>query len=310
MNDIVVIGSTFIDCKGFVGEGYEPEGRNRGEINFVHGGVARNVAENLSHFGSLVTLVSSVDETAQSVEIIKRLKECHVNTEYIAKEKNGLGKWILLDDKNGSQIASLSSLADARIIEGIIAKYGDEIIKKAQCVVLETDISEFVTKTVTLIAKKYDKKLFVISASMAFSLKDAQYYSLSECFVCNHLEAQKLLGEDTYDLLPGEMLSILDKGIKKLNINSMIITMGENGAVYKNKRTGEAGYQPAIKTEAIDTSGAGDAFFSAIVYSLLIGDNLSDAVKKATKIASLTVQSIQNVSEDLDKKRNVMCFGE
>ena len=37
---IVVIGSTFVDIKGFPQDTYIPDGRNVGRIEYVHGGVA------------------------------------------------------------------------------------------------------------------------------------------------------------------------------------------------------------------------------------------------------------------------------
>ena len=40
---IVVIGAAFVDIKGFPKDNYIANGRNVGRIEYVHGGVARNV---------------------------------------------------------------------------------------------------------------------------------------------------------------------------------------------------------------------------------------------------------------------------
>ena len=40
---IVVMGATFVDIKGFPVDAYIPTGRNVGYIEYVHGGVSRNV---------------------------------------------------------------------------------------------------------------------------------------------------------------------------------------------------------------------------------------------------------------------------
>ena len=42
-NGIVVIGAVFVDIKGFPEDIYIPDGRNAGRIEYIHGGVSRNV---------------------------------------------------------------------------------------------------------------------------------------------------------------------------------------------------------------------------------------------------------------------------
>ena len=45
---IVVIGAVFVDIKGYPLSTYIPGGRNAGRVEQVHGGVSRNVAEDMS----------------------------------------------------------------------------------------------------------------------------------------------------------------------------------------------------------------------------------------------------------------------
>ena len=46
---IVVVGNVFVDIKGFPDNQYIPSGRNAGRIEIVHGGVGRNVAEDIAN---------------------------------------------------------------------------------------------------------------------------------------------------------------------------------------------------------------------------------------------------------------------
>ena len=57
----------------------------------------------------------------------------------------------------------------------------------------------------------------------------------------------------------------------KFDIKSLIITNGADGAVYYDKTAGDCGHQPAIKTTVVDSTGAGDAFFSGAVGALSKG---------------------------------------
>ena len=50
-NGIVVVGAIFVDIKGFPQNTYIPDGRNAGYIEYIHGGVARNVVEDIANLG-------------------------------------------------------------------------------------------------------------------------------------------------------------------------------------------------------------------------------------------------------------------
>ena len=48
-NGIIVLGAVFVDIKGFPEGAYIPDGRNAGKVKYVHGGVSRNVVEDIAN---------------------------------------------------------------------------------------------------------------------------------------------------------------------------------------------------------------------------------------------------------------------
>ena len=46
---IVVIGAVFVDIKGYPEGAFIPTGRNAGSVEQIHGGVGRNVAEDIAN---------------------------------------------------------------------------------------------------------------------------------------------------------------------------------------------------------------------------------------------------------------------
>ena len=72
MPGTVVMGVIFVDIKGFPFGEYHATGTNLGSIRFVHGGVARNVAEDMARIGSPVTFVPLGDTTPMSREAMER----------------------------------------------------------------------------------------------------------------------------------------------------------------------------------------------------------------------------------------------
>jgi len=91
-----------------------------------------------------------------------------------------------------------------------------------------------------------------------------------------------------------ELQKVLVNYVMMAGIPSMVITLGDRGSVYYDSRTREKGYQPAFKTEVVDSSGAGDAFFSGTVMGLVRGRPLGEAVAYGTRVASWTLQVEEN----------------
>jgi pseudouridine kinase len=84
-------------------------------------------------------------------------------------------------------------------------------------------------------------------------------------------------------------------------MGSMVVTLGEKGAVYYNPQTKEVGYQPVFPVKLVDSSGAGDAFFSGTVMEIIKGLSLKEAVICGTKVAGWTIESTENTNPELPK---------
>ena len=90
------------------------------------------------------------------------------------------------------------------------------------------------------------------------------------------------------------MEKILAGCLEKANIDSMVITMGGEGAVYA-ERGGKSGFCPARKVQVRDTTGAGDSFCAGVVSGLTYGCDLSESVEIGTRLAASVVTSSENV---------------
>ena len=98
---IVVIGAVFVDIKGYPLSTYIPGGRNAGRIEQVHGGVSRNVAEDIANVELRPTFVCLVDDTGMGQDVINKLDNHKVNTRYIQKVPDGMGTWLAIFDNDG-----------------------------------------------------------------------------------------------------------------------------------------------------------------------------------------------------------------
>ena len=258
---IVVIGAVFVDIKGYPLSTYIPGGRNAGRMEQVHGGVSRNVAEDIANVELRPTFVSLVDDTGMGQDVIDKLENHKVNTKYIQRVPDGMGTWLAIFNNDGDVHAAISKRPDTTPLTKVLEEQGDEIFKDCDSIALELDLEKDTVKQTLRCAKKYGKKVFAAVSNMSIAMERRDFLQQIDCFVCNQQEAGLLFSDD-YDHLDAEqMCKVLAANVHSANIPSMVVTMGDKGAVYA-KSNGECGIVPAKKVDVIDTTGAGDAFFA------------------------------------------------
>ena len=291
---IVVIGAIFVDIKGFPLDAYIPNGRNAGRIEYIHGGVSRNVVEDIANVELRPTLVSIVDESALGQDVLTRLQNHKVNTDYILKRPNGMGTWLAVFNENGDVAGSISQRPDLMPLYDLLLKKGDEIISQCDSIVLEADINKEIVKLVFDLADKYNKKVYSIVSNISIALERRDLLKKFDCFICNEQEAGMLFNDDFSKTSPKELVKIIAEKIKTAKIPALVVTMGGKGSVFANNQ-GESGICPAKKVHVNDTTGAGDAFCSGVAIGLTYGKTLEESVKIGTALASSVIVSNENV---------------
>lgn len=291
---IVVIGAVFVDIKGYPEAAFIPTGRNAGRVEQIHGGVGRNVAEDVANCELRPTFISLVDESGVSADVIKKLNNHRVNTRYIRAVEDGLGTWLAVFDNDGDVYASVSKRPNLRPIADILDQHGDEIFRDADSVIIEIDIDKEVVKRVFRLAEKYGKKVYAVVSNMSIALERRDFLQSIDCFVCNVQEAGILFSDDYSGLPPEQMCKTLAQKVHDARIPSMIVTMGGEGAVYASLE-GDAGHCPARKVAVNDTTGAGDAFCAGVSIGLTYGKSLREACEIGSHLAASVIVTSENV---------------
>ncbi|MDD6721479.1 MAG: PfkB family carbohydrate kinase [Clostridiales bacterium] len=291
---IVVLGAVFVDIKGYPSEVYIPGGRNAGRVEQVHGGVSRNIAEDIANVELRPTFISLVDDSGAGADVIKKLKSHKVNTDYIRVTPNGMGTWLAVFGNNGDVEAAISKRPDLHPILDTLIEHGDEIFSQADSISLEIDIDKDIVKQVFMLAEKYGKPVYAVVSNMRIAVERRDFLRSTHCFVCNQQEAGILFSDDYSDKAPEEMADILAERIKAARIQRMIVTMGEHGAVYATI-DGEKGICPAKKVDVKDTTGAGDAFFAGATIGLTYGKTIQEACEIGTRLAASVICTSENV---------------
>ena len=291
---ITVIGAAFVDIKGFPDDTYYPTGRNVGRIEYVHGGVARNVVEDIANAELRPIFVGIVDDTPLGYDVKRKLEDHKVNTDYILTIPDGMGTWLAVFDNNGDVAGSISKRPDMLPIVDLLNEKGDEIFSKSKSVVLEVDLDKEIVKKTLELANKHNVMTFALVSNMSHAVQRRDSLQRFTCVICNQHEAGLLFVEDYDNFTPEQMLEELKEKVVAANFRNMVVTMGGQGAVYADNG-GNGGFCPAKKVQVKDTTGAGDAFCAGVAIGMTYGDGMAHACEIGTTLAASVITSSENV---------------
>ena len=273
---IVVFGAVFVDIKGYPLDQYIPGGRNVGRILQVHGGVSRNIAEDIANVKLAPVYVSVVDKSG------------------IQRTDDGLGTWLAIFDNQGDVVAAISKRPDLSPIDSVLEEHGDEIFREADSIVVEIDMEKPLLKKIFALAEKYHKEVFAVVSNISIVLERRELLQKTGCVVCNEQEAGLLFSDEYQKMTPEELLPVIKNNAEQARIPRLVVTLGEKGSVY-TELNGESGFCPPRNVDVIDTTGAGDAFFAGVTIGLTYGKNLKESCEIGTRLAASTIATKDNV---------------
>lgn len=161
----------------------------------------------------------------------------------------------------------------------------ESVISKSEYVLLQLEINQEANELVTDIANKHGCKVILNSAP--FAPMTEEFISKLYMVTPNEVEAEEITGIPVNDLESAKKAAawFRDKGVR-----DVVITLGSKGVFVSSK--GREEIVPAFKVDAIDTTGAGDAFNGGLLAALSRGDDLWDAARFGQGLAALSVQRI------------------
>ncbi len=297
---IGVIGSVFVDCMGRPTKGYfDPKGRNVGDVSFVHGGVGRNIAEDIRLAGSDVLLLGSVDNGPLGEAVLKHINEVGISSDYIVSAESGMGIWLAITDLTGEVAASISLQPDYSLMENLLEEKGSEFIEGCNSVALDADITEKIFNKTCDLCRKKKKPLYVATSNMEVVMAVQDRFDDMAAFICNKIEIGRLFGKDVEGLSNKEILKLIEKDGSYFDFHTLIVTTGADGVVWHDFDTNESGSLLSIASDIKDTTGAGDSFFAGFVYARTTGASLEDSVRTGLKFAASTLSYVGPVNPDL-----------
>ena len=232
---IIVVGSVFVDIKGYPSRTYIPGGRNAGKVRYVHGGVCRNIAEDLGNMGLEPVFLSLVDPTGVGEDVLLRLEEHGVDVHLVRQVPDGMGTWLAVFDNQNDVCASISQRPDLMPLLTLLQKHGNDLFPAADSVLIEFDLDQPVVEEIYRLKEKYNTKVYAAVSNINIALERRSFLQHTDCFICNRQEAEVLFsvefGKEDPEVLARQLAGL----VTGAEIPAMVVTLGADGAVWADK---------------------------------------------------------------------------
>jgi pseudouridine kinase len=298
---VLVIGAAGMDMVGRLKSELRPHTSNPSQIRYAFGGAARNIAENLLHLGTPVTLMTVLGRDEAGNNLIKAMRDAGANVEAILRSGHyPTGTYLAVVNADGKLEYGLD---DMRILAELSTKYihaHEDLFAQSSLVFLDTNLPKETIRTIMSIARREKIPVCADPTSDALAIKLIPYLQRLRLVVPNAGEASILCNNEVRISTRREAIDAA-KCLVSQGVEIAIITMGEAGVCYATSET--SGHVPPVRTDIIDPTGAGDALTAAVLFGLLNQMPIDDAVRLGVAAASLTLNYRGAVVPDLSLEK-------
>lgn len=284
---VVVSGTTNVDTFVGVNEFPHPGETIIGKKALeALGGKGANQAVACARMGVRTVLLSAIGRDQQGEFALEELRRFGVNTEYVTEAHQPTGQAFIMTNAEGENIIIVTSGANELVSPANQCSTVAEINTQSPVAVILAQ-GELTPKH----SAELPKLLSVCDARLVLNLapvttKDPDLLRVANPLIVNEGEAYDLLG------VRGEELE-LDAVLSRLRevATSVVVTLGERGAIILPEDGGEAIHVPAVRVNTVvDSTGAGDAFCGTVAAALAEGESLEDACKLGAAAGALATQ--------------------
>ncbi len=254
-----------------------------------YGGKGANQCIVSARLGAKTAMVGKLGTDIFGQNYMKNFEENMVDTQHVTVTKEaatGVAP-IAVDEKGQNSIVIVSGANMLLSKEDIMN--AENLIKSAKVLLCQLEVLPSTTLLVMQIAKKHGITTIFNPAPAIADLSE-DFYKACDIICPNESEAEILTG------IPVKLVSDAEAAIAVLldrGCSTAIITLGTEGAVFASHQDRKMIHVPAEKVEAVDTTGAGDAFIGGLAYYFAKHPELTlqEKVRRAGRIATTSVMA-------------------
>jgi pseudouridine kinase len=289
---VSIIGGANVDLSATLQDAFIAADSNPGHIDVGYGGVARNIAHNLSLLGARTQLLTIFGGDLFGGLIQDHCKQQGIDihlSEHLHHDRSGV--YVCIHNHAGEMIAAV---ADTDIIRTVtpewLAKRAGEI-NLSDYVVADTNISE---DAIRWLMENVTAPLFIdgVSSTKAHRAVNA----LRKCKL-PYLHTLKLNLKEALAVTQSSTYAEAAQQLLNMGVAHVYITLGNEGVYCRN--AAEEWLFPALPGDIVNTTGAGDAFLAGVVYAQAKGIEFPQTAQYGLMAARATLMSPKAVNPEI-----------
>lgn len=287
MGKVTVFGSFVVDLMGRTPHLPVPGETVKGSMfKMGPGGKGFNQGVAAHKAGADVTMVTKLGKDSFANVALDAMKELNMKQEHVfVTEEAETGCALILVDENTSQNEIVVLLGACNTITDEEVDSLTDVLKDSEYLLTQLETNVSAVDRVIDIAYKNNVKVILNTAPV----QPVEDEILKKIYLItpNEVEAEILTG------IPVDSKENADKAADwffEKGVENVLITLGGRGVYIATKEKREI--IPAYHVEAIDTTGAGDAFNGGLVAALAEGKDLWEAAGFANALAAVAVQRL------------------
>jgi len=287
---VVVVGGMNVDTLARISGETVPGSSNPGTTVTGHGGVGRNVAENLARLGSPVRMIGLVGEDHHGTELVAHLTGLGVDVHGVRRTTTRTGTYTAVLDHGGSLVIGV---ADMAATESLGPEHVDaDAVRGASWLVLDGNLRTDTIAHCLELAAAEEVPVVLDPVGVAKAARLGEVPGL-HTFTPNRDELRAWAGTAEVD---AALARAHGQGVEVVWLRD-----GARGSTL-HCADGTAITVRLPPAPVADVTGAGDSMLAAYVHRLRGGDSIEDAGWFATAAAWLTVGSPSAVRPDLTEE--------
>ena len=253
------------------------------------GGKGFNQATAAARLGAEVTLIGSVGADSFGEMLLIATENEHIDSRFVRKRTDtGTGVATIVVEPDGDNSIIVVPRANMALTTTDIDAAAD-CISDANVLLLQLETPIAASEHAAAIAKAHGTTV-ILNPAPAQPLPDSLLASV-DILTPNQSETELLSGmQVSNDEEARNAAEVLRARMVDTATSAVVLTLGEQGALILTSRTSER--IPALAVDAVDTTGAGDAFCGALATALASGETLGEAIAFANAAGAVAVTVI------------------
>ena len=289
---ISVIGGANVDMSATLTDAFIAADSNPGHVEVGYGGVARNIAHNLTLLGARTQLLTIFGGDLFGGLLHDYCKQQGIDV-HLSERESSLrsGLYLCLHNHAGEMIAAVADTEAIRLItpEWLAKRSGE--LNLSDYVVADTNIGE---EAIRWLMENVTVPLFIDGVS---TTKAHRVVNALRKAKLPYLHTLKLNLKEALAVTQSATYSEAAQALLDLGVAHVYITLSGEGVYCRT--AAEEYLFPALPGEIVNTTGAGDAFLAGVVYAHAKGMDFPQTAQYGLMAARATLMSPKAVNPEI-----------